>query len=274
MNKRRGQRWITLRRSRWLPRACGRSCWREPQVAAEMPGRSSRRRRSGPQSQSQRYEGVLQSFDAVGKWSEKRWIYERIGSHGAEQGGHPVHGASRGQRGRAAGGQPSRPCLRSVDVDAGARARPPHCAAGSFHAFFGTDFSFEDLEERDVDQYDYARCSAKKRSTARACWKIRVDPEARHRSSQYTHSRSSGSARTTTPAPASIRSSRMQVVRRLEYADISQHPGDLDRARDDDDRPAARHAHPPRPREDSIQRAAQGRGFHARRRCGANEKRS
>ena len=31
--------------------------------------------------------------------------------------------------------------------------------------FFGTDFSFEDLEERDVDQYDYA-CLGKRRSTA------------------------------------------------------------------------------------------------------------
>src|SRR5688500_4371471 len=31
---------------------------------------------------SERYAGVLQSFNADGKTSEKRWIFERLGSHG------------------------------------------------------------------------------------------------------------------------------------------------------------------------------------------------
>src|SRR5688500_6751152 len=31
---------------------------------------------------SQRYEGLLQVFDAKGKVSDKRWIMERLGSHG------------------------------------------------------------------------------------------------------------------------------------------------------------------------------------------------
>src|SRR6476661_2511841 len=31
---------------------------------------------------SQRYEGLLQVFDAKGKISDKRWTMERLGSHG------------------------------------------------------------------------------------------------------------------------------------------------------------------------------------------------
>ena len=33
-------------------------------------------------TKSQRYEGVLQVFDAKGKISDKRWILERLGSYG------------------------------------------------------------------------------------------------------------------------------------------------------------------------------------------------
>src|SRR5262245_27344412 len=31
---------------------------------------------------SQRYEGLLQVFDSKGKISDKRWTFERLGSHG------------------------------------------------------------------------------------------------------------------------------------------------------------------------------------------------
>ena len=33
-------------------------------------------------AKSQRYEGLLQVFDAKGKISDKRWTFERLGSHG------------------------------------------------------------------------------------------------------------------------------------------------------------------------------------------------
>src|SRR5687768_15843491 len=33
-------------------------------------------------SYSQRYEGILQTFESSGKTSEKRWTYYRLGSHG------------------------------------------------------------------------------------------------------------------------------------------------------------------------------------------------
>src|SRR6185436_479442 len=34
---------------------------------------------------SERYEGVLQSFDSSGKTAEKRWIFERLGAHGGSK---------------------------------------------------------------------------------------------------------------------------------------------------------------------------------------------
>jgi outer membrane lipoprotein-sorting protein len=46
--------------------------------------------------------------------------------------------------------------------------------------FFGTDFSFEDLEERDVDQYDYTLTGE-----ASGAWRIDAKPR---KPSQYTHS--------------------------------------------------------------------------------------
>ena len=46
--------------------------------------------------------------------------------------------------------------------------------------FFGTDFSFEDLEERDVDQFDF-----KLLAEEGAQWKIESRPR---KSSQYTYS--------------------------------------------------------------------------------------
>jgi hypothetical protein len=45
--------------------------------------------------------------------------------------------------------------------------------------FFGTDFSFEDLEERDVDQYDYTVTGE-----ASGVWRIDAKPR---KPSQYTH---------------------------------------------------------------------------------------
>ncbi len=43
--------------------------------------------------------------------------------------------------------------------------------------FFGTDFSFEDLEERDVDQFDY-KLAGDDTIDGAACWKIESKPKA------------------------------------------------------------------------------------------------
>jgi hypothetical protein len=52
--------------------------------------------------------------------------------------------------------------------------------------FFGTDFSFEDLEERDTDQFDY-KLLGEEAIDGAASWKIEGRPK-RTRVSQYTHS--------------------------------------------------------------------------------------
>jgi len=53
--------------------------------------------------------------------------------------------------------------------------------------FFGTDFSFEDLEERDVDQYDY-RLTGEESIGGAPCWRIEARPR-QGKTSQYTLSR-------------------------------------------------------------------------------------
>ena len=50
--------------------------------------------------------------------------------------------------------------------------------------FFGTDFSFEDLEERDVDQFDYRLLGEEDVDGAR-CWRIEARPK-QTKTSQYS----------------------------------------------------------------------------------------
>ena len=89
--------------------------------------------------------------------------------------------------------------------------------------FFGTDFSFEDLEERDVNQYDY---DAARRGGGR--WRRRAGRFSRCRSRprrRSTRDRSSGSARTTTRSRGSRTTSKDRLVRRLNYSDIQNVQG-------------------------------------------------
>jgi hypothetical protein len=53
--------------------------------------------------------------------------------------------------------------------------------------FFGTDFSFEDLEERDANQYDY-RLSGDEPIDGAPCWRIEARPR-QTKTSQYTFAR-------------------------------------------------------------------------------------
>jgi len=88
--------------------------------------------------------------------------------------------------------------------------------------FFGTDFSFEDLEERDVDQYDYELLGEEPIDGAK-CWKIESIPKP-SRSSQYT--KSIIWIRQDNYAFARIDSYvNDQVARRLEYSDIQNIQG-------------------------------------------------
>jgi hypothetical protein len=88
--------------------------------------------------------------------------------------------------------------------------------------FFGTDFSFEDLEERDVSQYDYRLLGEASIDGAR-CWHIESTPSAR-KISQYT--KSEIWIRQDTYAFAQVESYiKTEVVRRLKYSDFAQVQG-------------------------------------------------
>lgn len=173
-------------------------------------------------AQSQRYEGILQVFDGKGKVSDKRWTLERLGSHGA-----------------------SRMVLRftqPAEVKGVALLVVNHADRASDQwmwtpaierdrrialqdrstRFFGTDFSFEDLEERDVDQYDYTLIGDDTVDGA-ATWKIQSTPK-QGKSSQYT--KSVVWIRKDTYAFVRIENfAKDQLVRRLNYGDLQNVQG-------------------------------------------------
>jgi hypothetical protein len=168
-------------------------------------------------SSSQRYEGLLQTFEAAGKTSEKRWVYERIGSHGRSRviirftAPPEVRGVA-----LLIVNHPDRASDQWMWTPALERDRRIALQDRSTR-FFGTDFSFEDLEERDVEQYDYALLGEETIDGA-LCWRIQSTPK-QSRSSQYT--RSVIWIRKDNYAWARVDSYVSDdVVRRLEHKDI------------------------------------------------------
>jgi hypothetical protein len=171
---------------------------------------------------SQRYEGLLQVFDAKGKVSDKRWTFERLGSHG---------------RSKAVLRFVAPPEVKGVAllvVNHADRASDQWMWTPAIERdrrialqdrstrFFGTDFSFEDLEERDVDQYDYTLLGDEAIDAAPA-WKIQSTPK-QTKSSQYT--RSVVWIRKDSYALARLENFvKDRLVRRLNYADIQNVQG-------------------------------------------------
>ena len=135
---------------------------------------------------SVRYEGSVLTTNAAGASSEKRWRFERIGPYGeskilirflspAEVEGVAIlilnhrEGPSGAWMWTPASGR-----VRSI------------ANQNRLTRFFGTDFSFEDLEERDVDQYD-CKLLADASLDGAACWQIEYRPRGAN-ASQYTYS--------------------------------------------------------------------------------------
>jgi len=133
-----------------------------------------------------RYEGLLQSFDTKNKVSEKRWTFDREGSNGKSKSvlrftaPAEVKGVA-----LLIYNHPERASDQWMWTPALERDRRIALQDRSTR-FFGTDFSFEDLEERDVDQYDYSMLGNDTIEGA-GCWKIQMTPK-RSRSSHYTSS--------------------------------------------------------------------------------------
>jgi outer membrane lipoprotein-sorting protein len=171
---------------------------------------------------SQRYEGLLQVFDAKGKISDKRWTFERLGSHGRSKvvlrfiAPAEVKGVA-----LLVVNHPDRASDQWMWTPAVERDRRIALQDRSTR-FFGTDFSFEDLEERDVNQYDYVLIGEEAVDGAR-CWKIQSTPR-QSKGSQYTQS--IVWIRQDNYAFARVENfQKEQVVRRLTYSNIQNVQG-------------------------------------------------
>ena len=168
-------------------------------------------------SKSERYEGLLQTFDAGGKTTEKRWTFERIGSHGESK--SVIRFMSPAEvKGVAllVLNYPDHASDQWMWTPAIERDRRIALQDRSTR-FFGTDFSFEDLEERDANQYDYALIGEEAVGGA-PCWKIQAIPK-QAKSSQYT--KSIVWIRKDNYAFARVDFYvKDQAVRKLEYSDI------------------------------------------------------
>jgi hypothetical protein len=179
------------------------------QIVAESENRS--------RSKSQQYEGTLEVIGASNRVSVKRWEYRRIGSYGTSKAilrftaPAEVKGVALlivNHTDRASDQWMWTPAIerdrRIATQDRSTR-------------FFGTDFSFEDLEERDVDQFDY-KLAGEDTIDGTACWKIESKPKE-SKSSQYTSSLVW--VRKDYYVVAQIEDySKDKLIRRIRYSDI------------------------------------------------------
>ena len=174
------------------------------------------------ETKSQRYEGLLQVLDPKGKVADKRWIFTRLGSHGSSKAilrftaPPEVKGVA-----LLIINHPDRASDQWMWTPALQRERRIALQDRSTR-FFGTDFSFEDLEERDVTQFEY-RLLAEQAIDGTACWRIESTPTQR-KVSQYT--RSEVWVRKDTYALAQMENFiKNDLVRRLKYSDFVQVQG-------------------------------------------------
>jgi hypothetical protein len=148
------------------------------QIVAEAQKRST--------VESQHYEGLLQVIESGGKISDKRWIYDRIGSHGKSK--TIIRFTTPAEVKDVAlliVNNPDRASDQWMWTPAINRERRI-AVQDRRTRFFGTDFTFEDLEERDLDHYDYT-LGGEETIGGDPCWKIESRPRAGMRS-QYTSS--------------------------------------------------------------------------------------
>lgn len=173
-------------------------------------------------AKSQRYQGLLQVFDGRKALSDKRWTLARFGSHGHSRimlrfdSPAEVKGVA-----LLVVNHPDRASDQWMWTPAIERERRIALQDRSTR-FFGTDFSFEDLEERDVDQFEYSMLGDEAVDGA-PCWKIQSIPRER-KSSQYTQS--IVWIRKDRHTLARIENYvKEQAVRRLEYLDFQNVQG-------------------------------------------------
>jgi opacity protein-like surface antigen len=148
------------------------------QIVAEAQNRT--------RTESQKYEGTLEVFDASNRMAAKRWEFIRLGSFGDSKSllrfvdppevkgvalliyNHPDRSSDQWMW-RPEIGRDQRIALQDRST-----------------RFFGTGFSFEDLEERDLNQFDY-KLEGEDTVDGAPCWKIEARPK-QTKSSQYAYS--------------------------------------------------------------------------------------
>ncbi|HLK18292.1 MAG TPA: outer membrane lipoprotein-sorting protein [Bryobacteraceae bacterium] len=174
------------------------------------------------QSKSQQYEGTIEVIGASNKISLKRWIFQRTGSFGASKAilrftaPAEVKGVA-----LLIVNHPDRASDQWMWTPALERDRRIALQDRSTR-FFGTDFSFEDLEERDVNQFDY-KLMGEDNFDGQACWKIESKPKE-SKSSQYTSSVLL--IRKDNYVVIQIDNfSKEKLVRRIHYTDVQQQDG-------------------------------------------------
>jgi len=166
---------------------------------------------------SQRYEGVLEVTPASGKVTRKSWQSYRLGSYGNSKAVIRFT-APADVKGVAllVINHPDRSSDQWMWTPNLGRDRRIALQDRSTR-FFGTDFSFEDLEERDVDQYDY-KLDGEETIDGAPCWRIESRPR-QGKVSQYTLSKVW--IRKDNYVPAQYENyNKDQVVRRLRERDI------------------------------------------------------
>ena len=137
------------------------------------------------ESSSVRYQGVLTTTNAGGRKTVRRWRVERICRYGAGKvrirflDPPDVRGVA-----LLIVNRPDGPADQWMWVPAVARSRRVGLQDRSTR-FFGTDFSFEDLEERPPDREQHRLLGEEVVEGAR-CWRIEAKPR-NARESQYSH---------------------------------------------------------------------------------------
>lgn len=149
------------------------------QDARQIVEESQKRHRSN----TQQYDGVLQVFNPNGKNSEKRWQFSRSGNYGESKAllrfvsPPEVKGVA-----LLIVNHPERASDQWMWLPELQRDRRVAFQDRSTR-FFGTDFSYEDLEERDVNQSDF-KLLDDDTVDGQLCWKIESMPK-KGKSSQY-----------------------------------------------------------------------------------------
>jgi len=137
-------------------------------------------------SKSERYEGILEVQNPTTKLSTKRWTFDRLGS-GGESKSLLRFTAPQELAGLALliVNHPDKPSEQWMWTPAIGRERRVATQDRSTR-FFGTDFSFEDLEDRDITQFDY-KLVGDSTVDGTPCWKLESKPK-QTRTSQYSSS--------------------------------------------------------------------------------------